>query len=68
MPLNIDHWIIHLWDQLNFSISQGFRYKPRGGQQLTQGGRLCPPPPPSRLTPAEVCMATVGGSNLIPVA
>ena len=30
MPLNIDHWIIQLWDQLNLSISQGFRYKPRG--------------------------------------
>ena len=31
LRLNIDHWIIQLWDQLNLSISQGFRYKPRGG-------------------------------------
>ena len=24
VPLNIDHLIIQLWDQLNLSISQGF--------------------------------------------
>ena len=56
MPLNIDHWINiqwhhsnidQLWDQLNLSISQGFRYKPRGAIANPEGA--CAPPP--RLTP-----------------
>ena len=33
MPLNIDHLIKQLWNQLNLSNSQGFRCKPGGGEE-----------------------------------
>ena len=48
MPLNIDYSIIQLRDQLNLSISQGFRYKPGEGAIANPGGCALLPP---RLTP-----------------